>query len=81
MKKAYSKPQILFESFEISQSIAGSCEEIVNAMPGSCGLVLFPGKTLFTSEMVGICNTTPSPGQFDDLCYDVPSDNNNVFSS
>lgn len=30
MKKAYSKPQIVFESFELTTSIAAGCKELAS---------------------------------------------------
>lgn len=78
MKKTYSKPQIVFDSFELSQSIAGACEAITNQAKGSCPLhdkesdmTLFAGKE---------CEFIP-PTTKDEICYDVPYENYNVFSS
>lgn len=81
MKKIYSKPQIVFDSFELSQSIAAGCEYISNHALGSCALTLddLPGMTFFTSE-IGACELTP-PGEYDRICYDVHADNSSVFSS
>lgn len=82
MKKTYCKPELTFESFELSQSVAAGCEFISNHVKGSCALDLGI-VTLFTQELFKqhVCGTTPAPGQDDSFCYDVPSDDKNVFSS
>ena len=83
MKKIYSKPQIVFDSFELSQSIAAGCEYRSNHAYGSCALKLdvpgWEGFTFFTGT-VGACMTTP-PSEYDSICYHVPTDDKNVFSS
>ena len=82
MKKAYNKPQIVFDSFELSQSIAAGCE-IITKLPSenACGVVL-PGDRgpTFVSEMTG-CKRTEVDGDYNGICYHVPNDANNVFSS
>ena len=82
MKKTYNKPQILFDSFELSQAIAGSCEIISNHVRAMCGVDLrdTTGMILFTDK-IAACTMTPGPGQYDDVCYDAPHDEKNVFSS
>lgn len=81
MKKVYEKPQMTYESFELSTSIAGSCRYgTMNAMPNICPIFDFAlGKTLFALE--GLCDEHVVPGQWDSPCYDNPSDLTNVFSS
>ena len=87
MKKNYNKPQLIYESFELSQSIASDCTYISNASKGVCGIVIDDGSffgreiTIYTKGVITTCTTTPTPGKYDDLCYDVPEDNKNVFSS
>ena len=39
MKKTYSKPDILFDSFAMAESIA-SCEVKANFQSGTCGVVM-----------------------------------------
>lgn len=83
MKKAYSKPQIIFDSFELSQSIASGCEGIALQAENECAVRV----ELEGIGNIDIFNTTPSPcttsgpGDHDLVCYHVPSDDNNVFSS
>ncbi len=79
MKKQYEKPQIIFDSFELSQSIAAGCEFIANHEWAKCavddGL-----QMLFTMDTAA-CESVPGPGPFDSVCYDIPNPSNNVFSS
>lgn len=81
MKKKYAKPQIAFESFELSQSIAAGCEMIQQNMTERSCPVTVPeliGTTYFAD--LNHCTVTP-PGGNDSICYHVPSENNNVYSS
>lgn len=82
MKKNYEKPEIMFDSFELSQSIAGGCELIqTNQAEKSCPINIpdfGPGYTWFADLLT--CYATP-PGPNDSICYHVPSDAYNVYSS
>ena len=83
MKKTYEKPQIIFESFELSQSIAAGCAYQANAARGICGFDTGVG-ILFTAEVLaclGEDGIIPAPGDDDSICYHAPGDNSNVFSS
>ena len=78
MKKAYVKPQVYFEDFRLSTSIAGGCEWTASFAENSCP-VKVPGtpETYITDN-----NCTFSvPAKNDSFCYHVPMDNKNVFSS
>lgn len=82
MKKQYSKPDILFESFTLSTSIAGSCETVLdNPSANQCGIKM-GFKTYFTESVAG-CSTDviDGSGDLNGLCYHVPFDTNNVFNS
>lgn len=82
MKKAYEKPQIVFDSFELSQSIAAGCEFKSNYAHGECAVDIHLGGDMFLFlEAMETCGTNPGPGFYDDVCYDVPHEDNNVFSS
>ncbi len=76
MKKNYEKPEIAFDSFELSQSIAGDCVAISNQDEGTCA-VMIGGLSLLNTNM---CMITPPPGD-NKICYDVPSDTMKVFVS
>ena len=80
--KTYKKAEILFVSFELSQSIAAGCEAISNYAYGSCQLYVGDstgdGLSVFTDDLDCVITT---PEEADKVCYDVPNDNNNVYSS
>ena len=81
MRKKYSKPDIMYEDFTPSTSIAAGCEEKANLVEYECG-VKYDDEMLFTSEL-GVC-TLPievMPEPFDRICYHVPEPGNNVFTS
>ena len=80
MKKAYSKPQILFDSFELSQSIALGCEMISNQSKGSC-TVTDPILDLVYITDNACQGHYTEPGIEDRLCYYAPDDAYNVYSS
>ena len=85
MKKAYTQPDILFESFALNENIAsasGNCtRNITNQYNGSCGLY-FGNKIIFTIPAAG-CKTKVPDGspQYDGICYHVPSGDNKLFNS
>ena len=78
--KKYTKPQIMFEDFSLSTSIA-TCDVEANSVKGSCGYQdpELDGATVFMSKAEGCAYTAP-PG-YDKVCYDIPYDNNDLFGS
>ena len=86
MKKVYQAPEILFENFALSDSIAGNCESLVgNPSKGSCALLGTGGIALF-SDLVKDCVFTPedyggTSDEWDGFCYHVPTEKNNLFNS
>lgn len=80
MKKSYVKPQIAFESFQLSTSIAASCALLGSQSAQYICPVTDPdsGFILFTDDVASPCDTAPVGGS---ICYDVPVANWNVFSS
>lgn len=82
MKKTYEKPQILFESFTLSTSINGGCEKPTNLpSQNQCGLD-FSGLMVFMTGMTGCQDIQIGEGDsFDGICYHVPSEDNNLFTS
>ena len=82
MKKTYTKPEIVFESFSFSTSIAGDCERIVgNPSRGTCGVPDATGQfPVFIDSNTG-CVITGSDDQYDGFCYHVPVDSKNLFNS
>lgn len=82
MKKNYIKPQIAFESFQLSTSIAASCALLGAEHAQYVCPVTDPdsGFTIFTDELSSPCDTAPIGGS-DSVCYDIPVANWNVLTS
>ena len=86
MKKAYTKPEIVFEDFSLCTGIASGCEIIIdNQSSGSCGYQFEGGNgmTMFTHQAgTDVCNV---PSEDDDkkntFCYQNPISTNNIFNS
>lgn len=84
MKKMYFKPQIAFESFELSTNIAGDCEvKTWTPSQGNCAYKVDAGAfgtiNVFL-DTIAACTTHPSDGAYDEICYDVPY-GDNLFNS
>lgn len=79
MKKSYVKPQVLFESFQLSASIAAGCAYITNAAYGVCPSV-FDKENHYSIFTEGTCTYYP-PNAKDQVCEHVPSDATRAFSS
>ena len=82
MKKAYSKPEIMFDDFSLSANIASVCEEKVGSPTEyTCGLK-YGMSTIFTQDSTG-CKTKvdDGSGKYNGLCYHIPSEDYNVFNS
>ena len=85
MKKAYSAPDILFESFALNENIASAnmnCTRIIaNQSNGLCGLH-YGGNIVFTIAVAG-CRNKVEDGSpiFDGLCYHIPIGSNKLFNS
>lgn len=81
MKKTYQKPEIVFENFSLSKSIA-TCAQVVNIhflTPETCSAELEGSGitlTVFASE-----NSSCQYSNEDALCYHVPNDTIGVFTS
>ncbi len=78
MKKTYNKPQIVFESFEITTSIAAGCMFLTDTKSdsNSCSYTE-NGVTIFTSKDVCGMDDTDAKG----FCYHVPTDSYVIFNS
>ena len=85
MKKEYSTPEIIFDSFTLSESIANvntNCtRNITNQYSGDCGLQ-FGNKIVFTISAAG-CKFKIQDGSpmVDGLCYHIPTGDNKIFNS
>lgn len=81
MRKKYSKPDIMYEDFTPSTSIAAGCNYKAVVVEYTCG-VEYGDDMLFTSDL-NVC-TLPveaMPGISDRICYHEPEPGNNVFTS
>ncbi len=77
MKKAYVKPQLYFENFELSASIAVQCGNPIHYAADSCidGLGGFADKIFINPNS---CEATPDEYGF---CYHNPTDTTKLFNS
>ena len=89
MKKAYTKPEILFEDFSLSQNIAAGCEEKTNTpTQDNCGIDYGPFVVFLNtpdSECTGAgrMDDQGGDGEYNGICYHVFSNNGekNLFNS
>lgn len=86
MKKAYSKPEILFEDFSLSVNIAGNCSPIAGSpTEGECSIIGSGGEPVFTGDIAGCMFKPEDMGygsdEWDEICYNVPFDYANYFNS
>ena len=90
MKKTYSKPEIMFEDFTMSESIATGCEKIANQALFECKYMYSRKYEIFAAEHG--CRDSldverdPVTGDYifpqdNGLCYHVPAESNNLFTS
>lgn len=85
MKKKYEKPIFVFEDFSMDTRIAGDCEE-KTGLPSqnTCGMD-FSGIIVFMTGMDGCTgiqvDNVGGDGEFNKICYHVPSGDNNLFNS
>lgn len=77
MKKVYSKPEIVFESFVMNTSIAACGKDTNLPTKNVCGIP-FGEDTLFS---VGIIEQCTAPGDDNLYCYHVPTDSTILFGS
>lgn len=83
--KAYVKPDLFYENFELSHSVA-SCGTSVkmNASPENCtydaGRISnwLEGNTIFANEG---CNLNPDEGVFEQYCYQTGTEEFKLFAS
>lgn len=83
MKREYSRPEILFDSFQLCTTIAGSCEfDTETKSQGDC-YVDFGEYKVFTSQVAGCrrYGMIVDSGIFNGYCYHVPVNGQNVFNS
>lgn len=85
MKRAYTKPELFCEDYELSVSIAGNCGSefpaynVTQADYEHCGYKMGRGIVFITE---GVCTTFPSgEGADGTFCYQVPNAATVAFSS
>ena len=80
MKKTYAKPQIVFESFQLTANIAGDCNTRPNsADAATCG---YNDNGWIVFQNSAVCNFPAGPdGKHNGLCYHVPTGDISVFTS
>lgn len=83
MKKTYSKPEILFESFAMSTSIAVGCEcdTPLPSYEENCGYPIRGGVVFVEGTS---CTTSPQGAdkdQYNGFCYHVFDSEHNFFNS
>lgn len=82
MRKTYSKPEIVFEGFALSTNIAGDCGVQTDLPSNStCGLD-FSGMVVFMTGMGGCTDIKVDvDGEFNGICYHVPTGDKALFNS
>lgn len=81
MKKAYSKPDILFDSFSMSVSIA-ACQVTTDFARGDCGYSFIPGIVIFLEGVNGCQDkVVDNSAEGNSLCYHNYDYNNSLFTS
>lgn len=84
MKKIYSKPEIMFDSFTLTTNIAAGCKHRIDTFAnGSCGLFFPHVGNVFTTGVSG-CNdmqVSPDDDQYGGICYHVPYEDSKLFNS
>lgn len=80
MKKTYVKPQIAYESFQLSTSIATNCVLLGStAAQYVCPVHDDELELTYFAESTALCDVVPANGM--NPCYDVSSPSMTVFSS
>ena len=79
MKKSYTKPVILFESFMLSTNIASGCGNQAELLAADyeCGKIFSNGQSVFMEGMYGCNDVKVVPdrdgdGQWGTFCYHIP---------
>lgn len=81
MKKVYTKPQIAFESFQLTSNIAGDCTTRPHLTDETtCGYRVDDSWIIFQGNPP--CNfPIGQDGRYDKICYHVPTGDISVFTS
>ena len=83
MKKAYTKPAIMFEDFTLSTNIAADCEH-QNVLPSlgqtGCGID-FGNLVVFVENVLCSLSVGVDDGKYNTICYNIPAGGENIFTS
>lgn len=82
MKKKYIKPEIMFENFSLSTTVAGDCYHDTSLQTeGTCGLD-FGGDIVFLVDVTGCKDQYETDdGSYNGICYHNPTETSNLFNS
>ncbi len=74
MKKAYTKPEIMFEDFSLNNSITAGCSVRVDGpSQGTCPYKVISGRktnNIFMTTM-DLCDTYEDDDEYNGLCYHI----------
>lgn len=79
MKKQYVKPELYFENFQLSTSIAACGTPTQTPSNGDCGITVTGYGVLFLTSVSG-CEKKVADG-YEGICYHQPTDTTNLFNS
>lgn len=77
MKKAYVKPQLFYEDFELSHNIANCSASLNHGKNGDCHYEVAGNVTIFLENI----NCTNSVGSVEGYCYETGMDGFTLFTS
>lgn len=81
MKKQYVKPELYFENFELSTSIA-ACGSTTNTPSDmQCGIAVVGYGNVFFTGITGCSDKQVESDGFMGICYHQPTDTTNLFNS
>ena len=80
MKKAYVKPEIYFESFELSANIATACPKATHTPSDNMCGVNIDGVGMVFLYAIAECKYKGADGDYS-TCYHNPDSNLNLFNS
>lgn len=82
MKKTYIKPEIMFEEFSLSTNIAATCGTPATHSENQygCGYAIGRFDQVVFTELMG-CSVQEDDGDYNGICYHVPTEAYSLFSS
>lgn len=80
MKKAYSKPEIIFDDFSLATTIAAGCEKQTGPHEYSCPYQ-FGDINIFVSGVSACTSGLEKPDGFNGWCYHNPDGGIKLFNS